>query len=53
MRLYCCCVWCAGAGNLDNFCTPKYKENTFNIYSYEVAGYTMTESDVRLQPSLR
>ncbi len=43
-----CASRAAGADDLQNFCKPQYKQNTYNIESYEVAGYTMDENKVCL-----
>lgn len=37
-------TWLNGADDLQNFCKPQYKQNTYNIESYVVAGYTMDEN---------
>ncbi len=36
-----------GTGDLQNFCTPEYPENTWNIESYVVDEYTMAQNKVR------
>lgn len=39
-----CETWMHGTGDLQNFCTPEYPENTWNIESYVVDEYTMAQN---------
>jgi hypothetical protein len=39
-----CETWQNGVGALPNFCKPTYAENTFNIETYTVDGYTMGDT---------
>ena len=47
VMLMCHGVHVTGTGDLQNFCTPEYPENTWNIESYVVDEYTMAQNKVR------
>jgi len=37
--------WLNGAGDLENYCKPTYKQNTYNIETYTVLEYAMNEGN--------